>query len=312
MQSSTAQPDLAPSIPVLALARGLQTLQVSYRKGNQQYHCLIDRPDTLALITYESINPDLREVYLSARKWVCYENTCVLLDADRWPVFRPTMDTLYLMDNLSRMEIFHRAESLVAIGTGCGLDFKYCLKNMPNLRQAYGTDINPAAVQATRFNIQDIIFSGRNSPEDNSIVVTTDPDARALCTLSDLIISNPAYLPSPRYTLCAPDSFESGFAGTAMLKYVLHYAAGALARDGRLVMVFSDLAHREYEQETIRSGLVEVSRFSQEVSFKIDLVVNDPEWVEYLVRERGLKSHSVRPGTNYRHTIHVVALARPR
>lgn len=222
-----------------------------------------------------------------------YADTELSFDQASYPgVWGPSIDTILCCRALTRMQL-GPIKTAIEIGAGSGFITKFLLEHDATLERATLVDMMPAAIQACQDAIDDpraryYVGDGMEFLEH----------ARA-----DLVISNPPYIPRPR------SIDDNPYEGVGLLVDMIERASTFLNPGGKLLLNYShvcaDIAEAAMEASDLEGRLID----SMHVPLKVYNVLNNEEWLRYLLEEKGLIKERKR-GYDYWHTIQVVAMER--
>jgi tRNA1(Val) A37 N6-methylase TrmN6 len=221
------------------------------------------------------------QLFSSQHKIIEYNGTNFDFEQKRYPeVWGPSIDTLLFCRGLNNIDLT-KVESFLEVGFGSGFISKYILNNAPNVKKADMIDINPYAKKSAEENIS-----------DKRVKIYTD-DAKGFLEERinydnfnqeyDLIVCNPPYLPRPK------SIDDNAYEGISLMVYLIENAKRLLRKEGSLISVVSSLS------EDVVNEAVKFSQLKTEVideltvPLKVYNVLNNKEWCDYLVNEKGLK-----------------------
>ncbi len=226
-----------------------------------------------------------------AVKVIEYDGTSLRFEQRRFPgVWGLSIDTLLFCNGLRKTELEDVKEA-IEIGCGSGFIAKYVVEQAPSLGRMSLADLNPHAIRCAQENI--------------SGVETDYHIGDAISYLQgkkfDLIVCNPPYIPRPS------SIDDNPYEGIGLLNYLIMNAHQHLTEKGKLITNISSLCE-SMVTERMRSVGVSVKELaSMEVPLKVYNVLNDPQWMEYLLEEKGLKKE-MRDGYEYWQRISVVEI----
>jgi len=153
-------------------------------------------------------------------------------------VYDPAEDSFLLLETLE----VNSSDALLEIGTGCGLIALVCA--------SYGshvicTDINPFAVQLTRYNIEHnrILLKGPVEVRRGDLFSILQKNEKF-----DVIIFNPPYLPTSKKEKVGgwfDIATNGGRDGLKVTKRFIHGLHSHLLTNGRAYFIFSSLSNRK-------------------------------------------------------------------
>jgi SAM-dependent methyltransferase len=238
------------------------------------------------------LSPTLRDtlfaLYSSWPRTIEYDDVGVTWDNKKYVgVWGPSIDTLLIAKSLKKI-LKNNSTILTALEVGCGSGYlsKYILSNCNNLQSMSINDINPYAIRCAKDNVED------------SRAQFIDGDGLKLLSQStyDLIVCNPPYVPRP-------DSVEiNPYEGIEILNTLVHNCKKYLNPGGYVVIGLSNLADRIVfvDKPELTFKTVE----EMEVPLKINNVLNNSEWIDYL-QDRNLQKNN-HNGYDFWHRIKVI------
>lgn len=240
------------------------------------------------------LSPTLRDTLFSLMsslpRIVEYDGVSVYWDSSHKSVWSPSIDTILIAKALSRVLPKNlQIESAIEIGTGSGFLSKYVLAKSTNLKSMTINDINPVAIKCAQDNIKD----------PRAVFVPGDGFKALEGKTFDLIVCNPPYLPRPNSVATNP------YEGVTIPEYLVHEGQKHLNKGGVIVLGSSNLSDDLVfkTEPTLKFDILE----EMEVPLKVNNILNNTEWLEYL-KERGLKKN-YHDGYEYWHSIKTI-LAR--
>jgi tRNA1(Val) A37 N6-methylase TrmN6 len=221
-----------------------------------------------------------------------YDGVGIDFEQDKYPgVWGPSIDTIAFCEGLSRLDL-SRVKNAIEIGSGSGFISKYLLEKLPNLESVDLVDLNPRTEGCWKDNIGDT----------RAHFYIGDGSAHMESRQTDLLICNPPYIPRPR------SIDDNAYEGIGLMKSLIGGAKTMLSEDGVLVINYSSLSEKEAMKAIDKSGMAMETLVKMEVPLKVCNVLNNSEWVEYLL-QRGMQSKN-QSGYQYWHNIFIVALRR--
>jgi len=225
--------------------------------------------------------PTMREtlhaLFGSRPRIIEYDGVSTIWDSRHVGVWCPSIDTILFAKALNQIaqkeNNFKRA---IEIGCGSGFLSKYALKKFPKLDHILVNDINPAAIRSAQDNINDpragyYLGNGIDKLKDGKY---------------DLVVANPPYVPRP-------GSIEDNpYEGVELLKYMVHNAKDFLTDNGILVTNISSLSW-DFVFPTSTPPNVEIMD-RLEVPLKVNNILNNEKWVDYLMGSAKLKKQMKR------------------
>jgi len=277
----------------------------------------------------------LKAMLASGHKIIGHRNTFVHVDrrADRG-VFGPSIDTLYLNEMLfkyvyederlaqPRLDFARFAPSpadyanlntaasplfgdVLEIGPGNGLLIASFVKNVAWMDRFAAVDPSLRAIDCTyRATAQQRLYRKRGVGEVKGSYICGRFAPDQIAHPCDIVLCNPPYIPTPPTRQPEPARttlFGEAVSGTELLAAVLQALPRILTRRGLLFMVYSALADHDVDAALPLSIEFEPLGDPQgfEVPFDVEAVLQDQDWLAWLVSERGL----VRRGDVYYHRI---------
>jgi methylase of polypeptide subunit release factors len=230
----------------------------------------------------------LFSLYGSWPRTIEYDEVGVTWDNNtNFGVWGPSIDTLLIARGLNKvLNESTNFKTALEIGCGSGYLSKFILNKCKTIKSMTVNDINPNAINCAKENIQDEraeykIGDGLKLLENKTF---------------DLIVCNPPYIPRP-------NSIEvNQYEGVGVLND-LAYSYKYLNSGGVIVIGLSNLADRIVF--TNKTGLKFSTIEEMEVPLKINNVLNNHDWIEYL-QDRNLKKLN-HNGYDFWHRIKVVA-----
>ena len=232
-------------------------------------------------------------LYGSRTRITRYDDTEIHFDQSRYPgVWGPSIDTILFCRALSKMEL-GPIKTSIEVGAGSGFITKYLLKHDPTLERATMVDMMPAAIRACQDAIED----------PRARYYTGDGMEFLEHARADLVISNPPYIPRPQ------SIDDNPYEGVDLMVGMIQHAETFLNPGGKLLLNYSDLCADIADAAISKAGLSQRVVDSMRVPLKVFNVLNNEEWLRFLVEEKGMKAERHR-GYDYWHTIKVVAIER--
>lgn len=180
------------------------------------------------------------------------------------------------------------AEGAIEIGCGSGFLGKYALSKLKGLKRMWFVDLNKHAIECAKDNVKDRrarFFAG-------------DGLKFMKKKKFDLIICNPPYVPRP-------GSIEdNSYEGIGLLYHLLHFGQNYLNPKGIIITNVSSLAWKKVLRQKPKMNMELLE--SMEVPLKVNNILNNEKWLEYL-KKQGLKK-SYKKGYEYWQIINIVKL----
>ncbi len=231
----------------------------------------------------------LFSLFSSGFKIIEYDNISLEFDQKKYKgVWGPSIDTLLFTRALSKIDL-KKIKSAIEVGAGSAFISKYILKNAPDLEAMTLIDLNKNSLDCAIDNIDD----GRASFYVGDAIRFLDEKKY------DIIACNPPYTPRPK------SIDDNPYEGLQLLNYLIANSSKNLSKEGFLLTNFSSLSADTTYRFCEESGCSVKEIDSMRVPFKVNNVLNNKEWMEYLTDERGLKKER-REGYDYWHDITIV------
>ncbi len=239
------------------------------------------------------LNPALRDTVFALFSYPLkiteYENTSIDFEQQKYPgVWGPSIDTLLFCKALKQINL-EKVKTVIEMGCGSGFISKYLLNNS-NIKKIDIVDLNKYAIKCAKENIKD----------KRAKFHVGDALKFVKNKKYDLIICNPPYIPRPK------SIDDNPYEGIYLLNYLLTKAKENLNKNGVIVTNISSLC------EHLTTPLIKQSQVrkleSMQVPLKVYNVLNNPEWMKYLL-EKGLKKE-IKQGYEYWQTINIVEVKK--
>jgi len=249
------------------------------------------------------LKPTLRDtvfaLYASPKKITVYDNTSLEFEQGKYNgVWGPSIDTLLFCRALNKeKKRLETAKKAIEIGSGSGFISKYALDNLSSLEEIMLIDLNPKAEECARNNIADsrakfFTGDGINFLEE-------------LNEKYDLIICNPPYIPRPE------SIDDNPYEGLNLLAYLIENAGKYLTDKGIFMTNISSLSENIINEVIKKSDVTVRAIDSMKVPLKVYNVLNNKEWMDYLLNEKGLKKAKFnKNGYDYWHRINIVEIRK--
>lgn len=240
------------------------------------------------------LHPTLRDtlfsLFSSKHRIFKYDGVTTISDASHINVWSPSIDTVLFARALGKLfKGRKKFESAAEIGTGSGFLSKYILAKCRGLKEMLVIDINPYAIKSAMDNIKD----------NRAIFYTGDGIKKIKNQRFDLIICNPPYVPRPK------SIDDNPYEGVGVLNYLIHEGTKNLNNGGVLVTNISSLSW-DIVMESKPNLLFKII-VKMRVPLKVNNILNNQAWLNYLIKQRGLKRKWER-GYEYWQEIVIVAL----
>jgi len=225
--------------------------------------------------------------------WQCHNSL--------WP---PSIDTLHLI-NILKSKKYHEKliRTVTDIGSGTGILGIWLAKFNKNVTDITFTDWLLLPLLYSYFNTYNNYI---NCNKRFLLGLNTDWMGDNKKSKRDLIICNPPYLPDLGYSKILAQSTVAGTdLLTHMIKYYNHFG-------NELVISFSNLALSEANKVAKSKGinLENCQLGSYRVPFRLPKVFANLEYIDKLVKQRGLEYNKDEKVYEYWHTINVYSLKR--
>jgi release factor glutamine methyltransferase len=185
-------------------------------------------------------------------------------------VYEPAEDTFQLLEAIE----INQDESVLEIGTGCGLISLVCVQKGANV---VCTDINPYAIELTKRNFKknNILLEGYLQIREGHLFSVLSKNE-----LFDVIIFNPPYLPTSS-TDIIDDSYwfnvsvDGGKDGLKVIKGFIEGLKSHLNKMGRAYFVFSNLSDQKLlnkfiAENNLKSKIINTYNYNDE---KIEIIL---------------------------------------
>jgi protein-L-isoaspartate O-methyltransferase len=222
-----------------------------------------------------------------------YDGTSLEFEQKKYVgVWGPSIDTLLFCRGLRKADL-KGVKKALEVGSGSGFISKWLLEHAPDLESMTLVDFNRYAMECAADNIRD--KRARLHAGDALEFIEGKK--------YDLIVCNPPYIPRPK------SIDDNAYEGIGLLRYLIEEGTKQhLTQQGRLITNISSLCQRLTDGFTKRAA-VDVAQLDQmEVPLKIYNVLNNQEWMSYLL-QRGLKKQ-FKEGYDCWQTIQIVEMHR--
>ncbi|MCX6744674.1 MAG: methyltransferase [Candidatus Parcubacteria bacterium] len=239
------------------------------------------------------LNPTLRDtlfsLFSSKHRIFEYDGVITISDASHVNVWSPSIDTVLFAKGLANIfQTKKNFKTAVEIGTGSGFLGKYTLAKCGSLEEMLVIDINPYAIKSAMDNIKD----------PRAVFFTGDGIKKIKNQKFDLIICNPPYVPRPK------SIDDNPYEGVGVLNYLIHDGTKNLNKGGVFLTNISSLCWGLVMRTKPNLPYKIIAKMR--VPLKVNNILNNESWLNYLVRERGLKRKFER-GYEYWQEIFIVA-----
>ncbi|MBU1850173.1 MAG: methyltransferase [Nanoarchaeota archaeon] len=205
-------------------------------------------------------------------------------------VWGPSIDTMLFCKALKNEDLTN-VKTAVEVGFGSGFISKYLLSKAPNLEEMTMIDLNPNTRECAETNIDD----------KRAKILIGDAQKLLKGKKYDLIVCNPPYIPRPK------SIDDNAYEGVGLLHYLIKNAKELLTEKGTLITNISNLCE-DIALQTIEESKANMNKLtSLEVPLKVYNVLNNPEWMKYLLEEKGLKQER-KNGYDYWQAIEIMKI----
>ncbi|WSQ10356.1 methyltransferase [Streptomyces sp. NBC_01231] len=278
----------------------------------------------------------LRRSLYSRHKVLIQRNTLLHVDREAsGDVFGPTIDTLLLNDWMfderylpqrtqansylfeetltaaATTESLKHGTSLLEIGCGNGLLTATFARNEARISRIAAIDISMAAVGTTYRNAALQRHLHRGVIGDRGRFIAAQYDISAVPHTNDVVLCNPPYVPLPedKKIVSQLHPMAKATLGTDLLCQVVRDAPTLVDSHGHLAIVMSELALPELEHSIPTGWSVEKQR-SMRVPFRLETASETyaPEYVDWLVKNRGLTLSGTSQSPAYEHDISILLI----
>lgn len=241
------------------------------------------------------LEPRLRDtvakLYESPKKTTRYDSTELVFEQARYPgVWGPNIDTLLMCRTLKQAGL-DGVRSAVEVGCGSGYIGLFLLNNAPRLQKLTMLDINPRAIACAREVL----------PDPRVECVQARGEAWLPQNKVDLVVCNPPYVPRPKSLA------DNAYEGVDLLAFFILHGAKFLLPGGRIFVNSSSIADKVLAPLWEQSPLAHAEVDQMQVPLKVLNILNNPEWMEYLIGQQGLHLER-RRGYDVWHTIKILLL----
>lgn len=258
-----------------------------------------------------SARNQLKQILASGHKLISHRGTLIHVDRRKdMDVFGPSIDTLVLAEVLAQA-IYEsndnsRIKVAMEIGCGNGLLTVSLFKHLADLVELFSIDSDLNAVACTARNLDSVKPTKGLIHHPNIYLIngTFNPDV--LNRKFDLIVCNPPYIPFPLNHLnndLKTGDYIKAVGGTDLCELVVKSSYSLLNPGGRLLIMTSSLVLDEVTSWIPNTCNLQFALGNEgfEVLFDVEAVLSQPNWLEYLVEERGL---IMKKKEMYYHTLH--------
>jgi 16S rRNA G966 N2-methylase RsmD len=292
-------------------AQGNELVGLLAKDKDEQGNRLYSKPDTemqhvltidypvLVTDNYKigQLNSTLRDtvfaLFSSPIKTVEYDGTIIAFEQRKYPqVWGPSIDTL-LMAKFLTPEYLANVETVAEFGCGSGFLSMRAIQNAKNLKKITIIDINKYAIQCAKDHINDERAEFINGDAIKSV------EGRKF----DLIICNPPYIPRPK------SIDDNAYEGIGLLAETILQTKNLLNDNGRFLTNISSLSDSVIKPVIADTGVHYKLLGKRFVPLKVYNVLNNPDWMNYLLNEKGLKKES-HEGYDFWHNIKITEIRK--
>lgn len=222
-----------------------------------------------------------------------YDDVKMDFEKFKYPgVWSPSIDTLFFCKTLKNND-FTNYSSMIEVGSGPWFIAKYMGEKNPNLDKIVLNDINAHAESYFNDHYTDPRFSFHLG----------DAKEYMQSKKFDIIASNPPYIPRPQ------SIDDNPYEWLSLPIYLIQNIYKILTNNGKLFLNLSSLSFPIMDEFLNNPEIVVKKMDSMEVPLKVFNVLNNKEWLEYLIKEKGLKKE-MRDGHEYRQTLHMYEIQK--
>jgi len=243
----------------------------------------------------------LRALLNNPKRRISYDSgTSLTFDQEKYgDLWGPSIDTLLVCKALFNHIDLSKVKTSLEPGCGSSFITKHIIENSELDIKAYAIDFNHNAYQCALDNMGKYIKDGRCN------IVIGDAFDYMKGRSVDLLVCNPPYIPRPK---CIEDN---AYEGLSLLVYMLENAGKLLTDNGVMLInksnlgdnIINEVINRKYKH-------IDVTVLEEmEVPLKIYNILNDKEWMDYLITECGLKKQ-YKNGYEYWQKLSVLKITR--
>ena len=277
-------------------------------EGNRVYNYpqektmhVADLPNPVLVTDRYKINK-IPEYIIRETVWSLYDSPFITIDYDdvkmnfekfKYPgVWSPSIDTLFFCKALKGGD-FKDYSSMIEVGSGPWFIAKYMGEKNQNLEKIVLNDINANAETYFKDHYTDPRFSFH----------LWDAKEYMQSQKFDIIASNPPYIPRPQ------SIDDNPYEWLSLPIYLIQNIDKILTDNGKLFLNLSSLSFPIMDEFLNNSKLIVKKLDSMEVPLKVFNVLNNKEWLDYLIKEKGLKKE-YRDGHEYRQILNMYEIQK--
>ncbi|MCK5699060.1 MAG: methyltransferase [Candidatus Aenigmarchaeota archaeon] len=250
----------------------------NYPDDKKEHVVTIDNP-VLVTNNYRisNLEPSLRDTVfaLFSRPVTTteYDGTKLRFEQKKYTgAWGPSIDTLLFCRGLEHINLEDVTDA-IELGCGSGFLSKYTLDNAPNLENMTLVDFNKYAILCAYDNIND----------PRAMFVTGDAVKYLTGKSYDLILCNPPYILRPK------SIDDNAYEGLELLHYMITNADEHLNDGGKIITNISSISRDEVDKFIEDAGVEAREIDAMEVPLKVYNVLNNEEWMNYLLDGHHLK-----------------------
>ncbi len=234
-----------------------------------------------------AVRDTILKLYESPMKITEYNGVKLHFEQGRYKsVWGPNIDTLLFCRAVNKLNAKRfKGKDVIEIGPGSGFISKYLLEKFPEISSMTLVDINPYAIESSKDNIKDLRAS----------FIVGDAVEYLEGRKFDILVCNPPYIPRPG------SIDDNPYEGTGLIKHLIKNFRQIINPGGMIITNLSSLSDEEVRKVTIDAGLKEKKLDKMTVPLKVCNVLNNRDWLDYLLAH-GLKKER-KSGYDYHHTI---------
>ena len=222
-----------------------------------------------------------------------YDDVKMDFEKFKYPgVWSPSIDTLFFCRVLKDGN-FKDYSSMIEVGSGPWFIAKYMGEKNQNLENIVLNDINTHAETYFHDHYTDPRFSFH----------VWDAKQYMEAQKFDIIACNPPYIPRPR------SIDDNPYEWLSLPIYLIQNIDKILTDNGKLFLNLSSLSFPIMDEFLENPDIIVKKLDSIEVPLKVFNVLNNPEWMDYLVQEKWLKKE-YRDGHEYRQILNIYEIQR--